>query len=392
MVIKERLWGYNRNIIFTGLTSFLTDTSTKMLYSVMPMFLMSIGASKTSLALIEGIAESTSSLIKALSGFWSDRIGRNKPFMLTGYGLSALIIPLFAFVVSPVQVLGLRFIERVGKGIRAAPRDSLIAGSVINGETGRSFGLQKAMDNSGAIAGPMAAFALLLFFPGNYRLIFLLAGVPSILAILVILFFIKEARKNKNNLFNRFHFKDFPSRYYYFLFIVFVFTLGNSTDALLLVKANEVGVKVAMIPLVYLVMNAVSVMASVPAGRLADRIGKEKILVTGYVIYSVVYFGFGINTSAGGIVALFAIYGLYSAATDGVQKAFISDMVDENKKGTGLGIYNSLIGITLLPASLTAGYLYDKINSSIPFYFGAATAMVSAVLMLIFLLTKRDRN
>jgi MFS family permease len=206
------------------------------------------------------------------------------------------------------------------------------------------------------------------------------------------LLYIKEARKNKNNLINQFHFKDFPARYYYFLFIVFVFTLGNSTDALLLVKANEVGVKTAMIPLVYLAMNAVSVMASVPAGRLADRIGKEKILFTGYVIYAVVYFGFGINTSTGAIVALFAIYGLYSAATDGVQKAFISDMIDENKKGTGLGIYNSLLGLTLLPASLIAGYLYDKINASIPFYFGAATALVSAVMMLIFLLTKRGRN
>lgn len=388
----NRLFGFNRNIFFTGFTSFLTDTSVKMVYSVMPMFLMSIGASKTSLALIEGIAESTASLIKALSGFWSDKFGKNKPFMLVGYGLSALIIPLYTFVISPMQVLILRFIERFGKGIRTAPRDSLIAGSITNEDSGRSFGLQKAMDNSGAIAGPLIAFAMLSALPGNYRLIFLLAGIPAILAIFVIIFGIREARKSKHELISRFHLKDFPARYYFFLGIVFVFTLGNSTDALLLVKANEVGVKVAMIPLVYLITNAVSVLVSIPVGSLSDRIGKEKVLITGYLIYAIVYYGFGITTSTGAIIALFAVYGLYSAATDGIQKAFISDLIDKNKKGTGLGIYNGLLGITLLPASLIAGFLYDKVNSSIPFYFGAVTAVLSAILMLVFILTDRNKG
>jgi MFS family permease len=381
---EKRFFGYSRNILFTGLTSFLTDTSVKMIYSVMPMFLMSIGASKTSLALIEGIAESTSALIKALSGFWSDKLGKNKPFMLIGYGLSTLIIPLYTFVVSPIQVLILRFVERFGKGIRTAPRDSLIAGSIADGDSGRSFGLQKAMDNSGAIAGPLIAFAMLSSLPGNFRIIFLIAGIPAILAILVLLFGIKEAKKKKQDLFTRFHLNEFSSKYYFFLGIVFVFTLGNSTDALLMVKANDVGVKVALIPLVYLITNVVSVFASIPVGSLADRVGKEKILIVGFLIYAVVYYGFGITTSTGAIIALFALYGLYSAATDSIQKAFISDMIDKNKKGTGLGIYNALLGITLLPASLIAGSLYDKVNSSVPFYFGAATAAISAILMLIY--------
>lgn len=350
----------------------------------MPMFLMSMGASKTSLSLIEGIAESTASLLKTISGFWSDKIGRNKPFMIIGYGLSALIMPLYAVVISPMQVLYLRFIERVGKGIRTAPRDSLVAGSVTNGETGKSFGLQKAMDNSGAIVGPLIAFALLSFFPNNYQLIFLLAGIPSFMAIFVIIFGIKEAKKNKENLFKKFHFNDFPKKYYLFLIIMFIFTLGNSTDALLLVKANEVGVKVAFIPLVYLVTSIVSVLLAIPIGVLSDKIGKEKILIFGFLIYAIVYFGFGVTGSISVIVALFALYGLYSAATDGIQKAFISDIIDENKKGTGLGIYNAMIGITLLPASLIAGILYDKVNSSIPFYFGTLTAIVSALLMLLF--------
>lgn len=386
---ESKFLGFKRNILFTGLTSFLTDTSVKMVYSVMPMFLISIGASRTSLALIEGIAESTAALIKALSGFWSDKIGKNKPFMLIGYGLSALIIPLYTFVVSPIQVLVLRFVERFGKGIRTAPRDSLIAGSIAGGDSGRSFGLQKAMDNSGAIAGPLIAFAMLSALPGNYRLIFLIAGIPAILAILVIIFGIKEAGKDKDTLFTRFHFSDFPSKFYFFLGIVFVFTLGNSTDALLLVKANDVGIRVALIPLVYLITNVVSVVASIPLGSLADRVGKEKILVAGFIIYAVVYYGFGITTSTGAIISLFALYGLYSAATDGIQKAFISDMIDNNKKGTGMGIYNALLGITLLPASLIAGSLYDRVNSSIPFYFGAGTAAIAAILMTVYFLKYR---
>jgi MFS family permease len=382
---EKKFLGFNRNIIYTGLTSFLTDTSVKMVYSVMPLFLMSIGASKTSLSVIEGIAESTSALIKALSGFWSDRIGRNKPFMIIGYGLSALVMPLYSLVASPVQVLLLRFAERFGKGIRTAPRDSLIAGSVTNNETGKSFGLQKALDNSGAIAGPLIAFLLLYFFKEQYRLVFLLAGIPAFLAIFVIIFCIKEARKSSTELFKRFHFSDFPRRFYFFLGIIFIFTLGNSTDALLLVKANEAGIKIAFIPLVYLITSTVSVAFAIPLGSLADRIGKEKLLIAGFLIYSIVYYGFGRTSNVALIAGLFALYGLYSASTDGIQKAFISDIIDKNKKGTGLGIYNALLGITLLPASLIAGILYDKVNSSLPFYFGAATAFVAAFLMLWFL-------
>lgn len=386
----QKVFGFDRNILFTGITSFLTDTSVKMIYSVMPMFLMSIGASKASLGLIEGVAESTASLIKALSGFWSDRIGKNKPFMLAGYALSALILPLYAFVISPMQVLVLRFAERFGKGIRTAPRDSLIAGSVTNNETGKSFGFQKAMDNSGAIAGPLIAFTLLSLFPDNFRLIFIIAGIPALAGIFVIIFGIKEARKSRTDLIKKFRFRDFSKRYWFFLGIIFIFTLGNSTDALLLVKANEAGIKVAFIPLVYLITNLVSVVAAIPAGSLSDRIGKEKLLIAGFLIYTVVYLFFGMNVDKIALFILFALYGLYSAATDGVQKAFVADMTDRNKKGTALGIYNALLGITLLPASIIAGVLYDRVNSSVPFRFGAAMSALAAVLMIIFCLTKRS--
>lgn len=380
-----KYFGFDRNVLSTGITSFLTDTSVKIIYSVMPMFLMSLGASKTSIALIEGIAESTASVFKVISGFWSDKIGKNKPFMLIGYGLSTLILPLYSFVVNPLQVLAIRFTERIGKGIRTAPRDSLIAASATNGTTGKSFGLQKAMDNSGAIVGPLVSFGLLSVFPGNYRLILLLAGIPSVFAIFVIIFGIREVRKNKNELNQKFNFRDFSPRFYFFLLIIFIFTLGNSTDALLMVKASESGIKVAFIPLVYMITSVVSVIMAIPLGLLSDKKGKEIILVSGFLIYAIVYFGFGITKGSGAIVILFATYGLYSAATDGIQKAFISDLVDSNKKGTAMGIYNALLGITLLPASLIAGILYDKIDSNAPFYFGATMSILAALAMIWFI-------
>ena len=235
-VSDKSLFGFSRNVINTGFVSFLTDSLVKIIYSIMPMFLLSLGATKTSLALIEGIAESTASIFKVLSGFWSDKVGRNKPFMLVGYAFSAIILPLYAFVVSPMQVLVIRFAERVGKGIRTAPRDSLIAGSVTNGETGKSFGLQKAMDNSGAIFGPLVAFGLLIFFPGNYRLILLLAGIPALLALFVIAFGIKEVRKNKSELFTKFHFSDFTPRFYFFLLSSYMPTPTLRKKALWIVK------------------------------------------------------------------------------------------------------------------------------------------------------------
>ena len=383
-----KIFGFSPNVFYTGIVTFLTDTATKMVYSVMPMFLISIGASKTSLSLIEGIAESTASLLKAFSGYWSDKIGKNKPFMLIGYGLSALVMPLYAAVVSPLHVLLLRFTERLGKGIRTAPRDSLVAGSVEKNETGKSFGLHKAMDNSGAILGPLLAFLILSMKPDDFRFIFLLAGIPGILGVIVLIFGIKEAKKNKESLLQKFRFQDYPKRFYLFLGIIFIFTLGNSTDALLIVKANEVGIKVTFIPLVYLISSVVSVFLAIPLGTLSDKIGREKLLIFGFMVYAVVYFGFGITGDIYTIIALFGLYGVYSASTDGIQKALVSDFTDRNKKGTAMGLYNALLGVTLLPASLIAGVLYDKVNSSIPFYFGATTAVISAILMVIFVVTK----
>ncbi|MCI1945716.1 MFS transporter [Clostridium luticellarii] len=380
----KKVLGVERNVFFTGITSFLTDTTTKMIYSIMPLFLISIGASKTEVSLIEGIAESTASVLKAVSGWWSDKIGKNKPFMIIGYGFTAILSPLFSIVTSPFQVLVVRFTERVGKGIRTAPRDSLVAGSSNNSEKGKNFGFHKAMDNSGAIVGPLLAFTILSAFPGDYRKVFMFSVLPGIFGLFTIIFFVKEAKKSKNVLPKKITFKDFSYKYYIFLGIAFIFTLGNSTDALLLVKAGDVGIKALFIPMVYLIFNTVSVIFSVPMGILSDKFGRERLIIFGYLLYSIIYFSFGRTNNRILVILLFALYGLYSAATDGVQKALVSDLINENKRGTGLGIYNSLIGITLLPASLMAGVLYDKVNNSAPFYLGSAMALIAAILMSLF--------
>jgi sugar phosphate permease len=206
---QKRIFGLERNIFFIGLTSFLTDTTTKMIYSVMPLFLMSLGATKTELSLIEGIAESTASVLKALSGWWSDKIRKNKPFMLVGYLFTAILSPLFAFAASPFQVLGIRFAERVGKGIRTAPRDSLIAASTEEGGRGKGFGFHKAMDNSGAILGPLLAAGVLLLFPGDYRKVFIFAGIPAAFGVVSILAFVKERSQTEAHKLGKIQLKDF---------------------------------------------------------------------------------------------------------------------------------------------------------------------------------------
>lgn len=389
---KDTIFGLKRNVFFVGLTSFFTDTSIKMIYSVMPLFLLSIGASKTSISLIEGIAESTASLFKAFSGYWSDKIGKNKPFMVIGYGITALATPLYAFVRLPVQVLFLRFFERIGKGLRTAPRDSLISSSAKHNEAGKNFGFHKAMDNSGAIVGPLAAFLLLYLFPLNYTNIFLIATIPAVLGVLSIIIFIKETKSENIGNNNRFHLKQLPRKFYFFLAIIFVFTLGNSADALLLVKTTETGINKAYIPFVYMIFNVVSVFLAIPIGKISDKIGREILIILGFLLYAIVYYLFGRFNSISVFVFLFILYGVYSALTDTSQKAMISDIVSKDLKGTGFGLYHAVLGITLLPASLIAGLLYDKVNSNAPFYFGSAMALTATILMIVFVISEKRKN
>jgi MFS family permease len=389
---NKKIFGLQRNVFFTGLTSFFTDTSTKMIYSVMPLFLLSIGATKTSISLIEGIAECTASLFKAFSGYWSDKIGKNKPFMLIGYGVTALITPLYALVLFPIQVLFLRFFERIGKGLRAAPRDSLICASIPKNEAGKNFGFHKAMDNSGAILGPLFAFLLLYFFPLNYTNIFLLATIPAILGVVSIAVFIKEEKTGVKEKRSPFHFNQLPKKFYFFLFIVFVFTLGNSADALLLVKTAETGIDKSYVPFVYMIFNTVSVLLAIPIGKMSDKKGRGIMIILGFLVYSIVYYFFGRFNSLNIFIVLFIFYGLYSALVDGSQKALISDIVSKELKGTAFGLYHAVLGITLLPASLIAGLLYDNVNSNAPFYFGSSMALIAAIFMIAFVVIDKKKN
>jgi MFS family permease len=389
---NNKPFGLEKNVFYTGLTSFLTDTSTKMVYSVMPLFLLSIGASKTSISLIEGIAESTASLLKALSGFWSDKIGKNKPFMIIGYGITAILTPFYAMAINPLQVLGIRFIERIGKGIRTAPRDSLISASITKNDAGKNFGFHKAMDNSGAIIGPLLAFAILYWFPLKYGVIFLFATIPAILGVITIFLFVKDVKADQIQTKRNQSLKQLPRKYWLFLGVIFVFSLGNSTDALLLVKTSETGVHSSYIPLIYMVFNMVAVLFAIPIGKLSDKIGRSKLIIAGFLIYALVYFMFGRYNDIRVFIFLFVLYGFYSALTDTSQKAMISDIVGKELKGTGFGIYHAIIGITLLPASLIAGVLYDKVNANAPFYFGAIMALLATILMIIFVIITKQKE
>ena len=312
--------------------------------------------------------------------------------MIIGYGITALVTPLYSFVRLPIQVLFLRFFERIGKGLRTAPRDSLISSSAKHNEAGKNFGFHKAMDNSGAIVGPLAAFVLLYLFPLNYTNIFLIATIPALLGVLTIIIFIKERKSENIDNNNRFHINQLPRKFYFFLAIIFVFTLGNSADALLLVKTSETGIDKAYIPFIYMIFNVASVFLAIPIGKISDKIGREILIILGYLLYAIVYFLFGKFNSINIFVILFILYGVYSALTDTSQKAMISDIVSKDLKGTGFGLYHTMLGITLLPASLIAGLLYDKVNSNAPFYFGSTMALTATILMIVFVIIEKRKN
>jgi MFS family permease len=397
MKTNHRYFGLDKNIFFTGITSFFTDTSSKMVYSVMPLFLLSIGATKTQLSLIEGIAESTASLLKAVSGFWSDKIGKNKPFMIIGYAATALVTPLYSYVVHPMQVLVYRFLERVGKGIRTAPRDSLIAASTLKNETGKSFGFHKAMDNSGAIIGPLIAAAVLYFLPKDnpllqYKTIFWIATIPAVLGVLILIFMVRDSKVQIATSTTKVSLKQLPRNFYLFLVIIAIFTLGNSTDSLLIVRTSETGISASWVPFIYMLFNTVSVFFAIPIGKLSDRIGRGRLITVGFFIYSMVYFMFGAFNNVGIFVGMFVMYGLYSALTDTCQKSLVSDLIPKEMKGTGFGLYHAVLGVMLLPASLIAGYLYDKVSPSWAFYFGSILSAIAMILMSIFVYNLRKQN
>jgi MFS family permease len=409
---RDRIWGFDRNVFWAGVSSFFMDVSSEMIYSLIPIFLSSVlGVNKSLIGVIEGIAESTASLLKMVAGWLSDRLGRRKPLMVFGYGVSTLSRPLMALAGGWGMVLGSRFVDRFGKGVRTAPRDAIIADSTEKRELGRSFGFHRAMDQFGAVLGPAIAFLVLTLRPGGYRTIFWISMIPGVLCVAVIVLFIREKRREPEGgvatagvavsdapemglpqlsqagsaeqpcgRFARLRRVRGPLLAY--LAITGIFSLGNSSDAFLILRARDLGVAVVMIPVLYVMFNLVYSMLSLPAGLLADRVGRRKVALLGFAIFAVAYAWMALARSQAAAWGVFAVYGVYMGIADGNGRALLAEFSSSGRQGTAFGAYHMMVGIAALPASIIAGLLYDHVSAAAPFWLGAGAAALAGVLML----------
>lgn len=370
-----------RNVLALAAVSFLTDVASDMTYPLLPVFLATVlGASATTVGAIEGAAESTAALLKLASGWMSDRVQRRKPLVLAGYGIASLIRPLIGIAQSASQVLAIRIADRVGKGIRGAPRDALIADSVDPAIRGRAFGFHRAADHAGAVVGPLLAFVLLQWAHLELRQVFLLTIIPGILAVLALVLGVREVPREVPSSTKRFDPNArLGGRFWSFLVVLFIFTLGNSTDAFLLLRAADLGVAPALVPILWAMLHVVKSLSSTPGGALSDRLGRKPLLIAGWLVYAVVYFLLGQAGSEWQVWALFAVYGVYFGLTEGVEKALVADFVPADRRGTAFGWYNLAIGLGALPASLIFGAIWDRWGATTAFSYGAAMALAAAI-------------
>jgi MFS family permease len=385
-----------RNVWVMSATSLLNDISSEMLLNLIPFFLANILGVRTSvIGLIDGVAETTASLMKVFFGALSDRYGKRKPFTVAGYALSAFTKPFLYFASSWGWVLGVRVADRIGKGIRTAPRDALIADSVDGSQRGISFGLHRAADTLGAFLGLGIAFIIIwrsqanaqLLAESTFQTVVLVSIIPGILAVLVLaLGAVEIAGKGRGKEKTRLSFREMDSRFKYFLLTVVVFTLGNSTDAFILLRGQERGLNMLQVMGMALTFNAVYTIFAGPFGSLSDRIGRRKLILGGWIAYGVVYLGLAFAQTGWQVWILFAFYGLYYAATEGAARALVADLVPQAARGTAFGLFNSAVGIAALPASLIAGLLWQGagawtgLGPSAPFIFGAAMALLAGIL------------
>lgn len=389
---EKKIFGFGKNVTVAGLVSFFMDISSEMIYPLVPLFLANVlGVNKSVIGLIEGIAESTASLLKVFSGWFSDRVGNRKWLMAVGYGISTLSRPFVALSTSWQQVLGSRFIDRFGKGVRTAPRDAIIAESADKAYLGRAFGFHRSMDTMGAVVGPALAFFLLGTFSDDYRKVFWVSMVPGVIAVLLIIFFITEKKKAAAIHADRpkLTLKHFDWRFKFFVIIATLFAVGNSSDVFLILRAQQVGISTVMVPMVYLLFNLIYSLSSIPAGMAADKFGKKRVILLGFVLFAFLYFGFGAASGTKTIWVLFGLYGLFMGLTEGIQKAFLATIIPQDFKATAFGVYNTVVGLAMFPASLIGGWLWDHVSPSATFYFGAITASVSAILFIVFITVVR---
>jgi len=356
-----------------------------MIYPLLPVFLtVTLGAGPAVLGIIEGVAEATASLLKLFSGVWSDRLGRKKPLVLAGYLLSSVARPLMGFASAWGHVLAVRFSDRIGKGIRASPRDSLLAASVAANDRGRAFGLQRAMDHTGAVLGPVVAFLLLAGAGLSYRSVFFLAAIPGVASVAAILFLVRDTgipapRHTGESL----HDGGLPSPFRRYLLIVSLFTLGNASDAFLILRAVDAGVPATWVPLLWGAFHVVKSSFSTHLGILSDRWGRKQLIVTGWIVYAACYAAWGIVEGATWMVALFLVYGLYSAATEGVELALVADFVPPSLRGTAFGWFHLAVGLSALPASVLFGALWTAYGARTAFGVSAGLAVAASVLLLL---------
>lgn len=382
-----------RNVWALSLVALLNDTSSEIIYPLLPAFLaLSLGASPFAIGLIEGFAESVASLLKLVSGYLSDRFGTRKLPVFMGYSLAAIMRPMLAFVTSWPQVLVVRMADRVGKGIRGAPRDALIAEGVPKNERGFAFGFNRAADHLGAVLGPVAGFVLLSIFAANtasptiaeYETVFLFASIPVVFGLVIIGFFVTEKARTPNEPHvepPNFSLRGFDSNFKRYLLVVAMFTLSNSTDAFLLLRAADAGISPVVLPLLWMTLHVSKVVSSLVGGDLSDRFGRKTLIIGGWLIYAAVYAGFAFVNSPWQCWALFILYGAYFGMTEGVEKAFVADMVPEEKRGTAYGLYNLAFGITVFPASLLFGLTWNNFGAAAAFIASACVSVLAILLL-----------
>ncbi len=382
------------NVIALSVVSLLNDTSSEIIYPLLPTFLaMTMGATPFVIGLIEGFAESVSSLLKLVSGHLSDKFGKRKLPVFAGYTLASVLRPLLAFATTWQHVLLVRVGDRVGKGIRVAPRDALLAASVAESDRGLAFGFNRAADHLGAVIGPMVAFVLLYFLSqdhlnptsDDYRQVFLFAAVPVILGLFVIIFFVKEQDTKdfpKEDTQLKFSLKGFDGNFKKFLVVLVVFTLSNSTDAFLLLRAQHAGVSLTYLPLLWMALHLSKVLSSLFFGDLSDRFGRRRLIFGGWILYAIVYLGFAFVSGAVEVLVLFLLYGIYFGMTEGVEKALVADLVPKEKHGTAYGLYNLAFGIAVFPASLMFGFIWYQFSAGTAFVVSAIISTIAAFMLL----------
>jgi MFS family permease len=381
-----------RNVLALAAVSFFTDASSEMIYPLLPLFLTaSLGASATFVGAIEGAADSVSALLKLGSGWLSDRTRRRKPLVVAGYVLASAVRPLIAIAQSAVHVLAIRVTDRVGKGIRGAPRDALIADSVDPALRGRAFGFHRAADHAGAVVGPLIVYVLMSYLGVGVRTIFWLAAIPAALAVITLILAVREpaGAAGLENVSSAPSARPEPAsratpaplgiRFFAYLGILLLFTLGNSTDAFLLLRATELGVGAALLPVLWAMLHLVKSLSSTPGGILSDSRGRKPVIVAGWMVYAAVYLMFGYASSAWHVWMLFALYGLYFGFTEGVERALVADLVPSSRRGAAFGWYNLAIGLGALPASVIFGTIYDRFGAPTAFTVGAGAAMLAAI-------------